>query len=564
MYHEFFGLNESAFSIAVNPRYLYMSQQHQEALAHLLYGIQNGGFVMLTGEVGTGKTTLVRCLLEQLPENTDLAMILNPMASAPELLATICDELSVSYINDEITVKELTDSLNHFLLVNHARGRKSVLLIDEAQLLQVSVLEQIRLLTNLETTTDKLLQIMLIGQPELKELLAKPELRQLSQRITARFHLTALTLEDTEAYLQHRLKVAGMSESQEYPFPPDIVKLIHQQSQGIPRVINVLAERLLLGAYAQQKRQVDKATFDQAVYEVTGEKLVAKKGLAKSTKALIQGLVVMAIVLVVAWINKSDVLFNSQKNLTSVQAGVSSVSSSLSSSSSSISSSSSSSIAPISFFERYADLLMKKNSAEQLLLSFSGESTFDLQKPCAIQLGQNYQCQTEKLSTWDELRDINRPGLLTLVDDNKQAFYLLLVGLNNNELLVRDQQQEKLISWKSFAPYWNGEFTFTWKAPVGFDKELTEGDQHPVVGWVAQQFALMDQQREPLTQLLFTDSLKKRLLIFQASQGLPITGVIDKATLQKINLINAVDKQLLIVPNKISLPVQSASSSWAK
>lgn len=555
MYQAFFGLNESAFSIAVNPRYLYMSQQHQEALAHLLYGIQNGGFVMLTGEVGTGKTTLVRCLLEQLPENTDLAMILNPMASAPELLATICDELSVSYITDEITVKELTDSLNHFLLMNHARGRKSVLLIDEAQLLQVSVLEQIRLLTNLETTTDKLLQIMLVGQPELKELLSKPEMRQLSQRITARFHLEALTLEDTEAYLQHRLKVAGMSDSQTNPFPSDIVKLIHQQSQGIPRLINVLAERLLLGAYAQQKHEVDKAIFDQAVYEVTGEKLVAPKKVNKSTRAIMQGLVVTLVVLFIAWINKSEILFDKQTPPDVVAAASSPLSSSA------ISSVASSSASSVGFFNYYADLLMKKNVAEQLLMSFSGETMFDLQKPCAIQFGQNYRCQTEKLSTWDELHDINRPGLLTLVDENKQAFYLLLVGLDQNQLLVRNQQQEKIIEWKSFAPYWNGEFTFTWNAPAGFEKDLMEGDQHPVVGWVAQQFAQLDQQKEPLTQLLFTDNLKKRLLIFQSSQGLPATGLIDKATLQRLNLIVAIDRQLLAIPFSINSSSQSSVSS---
>src|SRR6187431_338782 len=269
MYHEFFGLKEPAFSIAVNPRYLFMSDQHREALAHLLFGIQNGGFVMLTGEVGTGKTTIIRCLLEQLPPNTDMAIILNPMGSAPELLSTICDELGVSYIADELTVKVLTDALNQFLLDNHRKGRKTVVLIDEAQLLRVPVLEQIRLLTNLETTTTKLLQIMLVGQPELKKLLARPALRQLSQRITARFHLEALSLPETKAYIAHRLKIAGLPDHQR-PFNDAMVRKIHDFSDGIPRLINVLCERLLLGAYAQNHHHIDKQIFAEAVKEVAG------------------------------------------------------------------------------------------------------------------------------------------------------------------------------------------------------------------------------------------------------------------------------------------------------
>lgn len=549
MYHAFFGLAESAFSIAVNPRYLYMSQQHREALAHLLYGIQNGGFVMLTGEVGTGKTTLVRCLLEQLPENTDLAMILNPMASAPELLASICDELRIPHLFSANT-KQLTDALNQFLLENHARGRKTVLLIDEAQLLQVPVLEQIRLLTNLETTQEKLLQIMLVGQPELKELLSKPELRQLSQRITARFHLQSLTLQDTQAYLQHRLKVAGMPESQENPFPKNIVKLIHQQSQGIPRLINVLAERLLLGVYAQQKRQVDKSIFDQAVQEITGES--PRKPMNKPQKALLQGVLVTAVVLLIAWFNKSEVLFDSNHSLSSIAL--------VSSSSSSESSSSlSSSGASLGFFESYADLLMKKNPAEQLLMNFAGETTFDLAKPCAVRLGQNRRCQTDNLTSWDQLRELNRPGLLTLIDDNKESFYLLVIGINDRKILVRNHQQERLIDTKVLATYWQGEYTFTWAAPVGVDQELLENSQSPVVTWVAEQFARMDQQSQPLTQLVFTENLKKRLMIFQSTEGLAVTGAIDKNTLQRINLLLGIDSILTALPENISNQSSSIS-----
>lgn len=544
MYYSFFGLRESAFSIAVNPRYLYMSDQHREALAHLLYGIQHGGFVMLTGEVGTGKTTLVRSLLEQLPENTDLAIILNPMASAPELLASICDELNVTYIGDDLTLKYLTDSLNIFLLRNHTQGRKTILLIDEAQLLEISVLEQIRLLTNLETTTDKLLQIILIGQPELKDLLETPELRQLSQRIMARFHLQALTLEETDAYIAHRLQIAGL-ENNPNPFPLDMIKLIHQHSGGIPRLINVIAERLLLGAYAQQKKVVDKVIFDQAIQEVTGKNTASMSKNSKATKAVFQGVVVLFLILLIGFFNKSEVLLGKPE----IQSSSSSSSSSVSSAS--ISSSGSSVIA----VKEYVAYQLEKPAAESLLMNFSGESIFDSNSPCSIQPGQNHRCQKLQLSTWNQLAELNRPGLLTLVDANKKAFYLLLTGLNSDQLLVRNHQQEKILLWNDVAPLWNGEFTFVWNSPAGFDLDLQIGDQSPVVTWVAEQFAMLDKQPKALTELIFTENLKKRLQLFQSSYGLEANGFIDKPSLQQLNLIQGVDKTL------IELPVTVNSSS---
>ncbi len=271
MYHKYFGLEEAPFSIAVNPRFLYMSERHRDALAHLLYGVGvGGGFILLTGEVGTGKTTITRCLLEQLPPKTDVALILNPALDALQLLAAVCDELHIDYRGDENNLKELTDKLHRYLLANHQGGRNTVLLIDEAQHLQFEALEQIRLLTNLETNTRKLLQIILVGQPELKVMLARPELRQLSQRVTARYQLKPFTLEETGGYIRHRLQVAGLHANQEL-FPPRVVQHIQDASQGMPRLVNVLCDRILLGTYGQNKARVDMAMARQATLEVKGE-----------------------------------------------------------------------------------------------------------------------------------------------------------------------------------------------------------------------------------------------------------------------------------------------------
>ncbi|MCP8687232.1 AAA family ATPase [Marinobacterium sedimentorum] len=298
MYNNYFGLSESPFSIAPNPRYLFLSEQYQEALAHLLYGIgSNGGFVLLTGEVGTGKTTVCRRLLEQMPENTDVAMILNPKASVEELLAALCDELGIVYPpGDQVRSKTYIDLINRHLLDTHAQGRSTVLIIDEAQNLGVVLLEQIRLLTNLETNECKLLQIVLVGQPELLELLARPELRQLSQRITARFHLGALSLKDLEAYIVHRLAVAGLNRP---IFPAATLKRLYRLSGGIPRVVNILCDRALLGSFVQRDNRVEVATLVKASREVFGDEAALQLSSKDSWRWLL-ALVVTAVL--AAWL----------------------------------------------------------------------------------------------------------------------------------------------------------------------------------------------------------------------------------------------------------------------
>ncbi len=245
MYYDFFGFREPPFSIAPDPRYLYLSERHKEALAHLMYGIQGqGGFIVITGEVGTGKTTMSRCFIENVPDHVDIALILNPRLSARELLSSICDELGIAHPAGS-TIKRLVDLINQDLLKAHAAGRHKVLMIDEAQNLSADVLEQLRLLTNLETAEKKLLQIVLLGQPELQELLARPELRQLNQRVTARYHLEALDRSEVQAYVRYRISVAGQRGE---IFSESAIRALYRVSGGIPRLINLISDRALLGA----------------------------------------------------------------------------------------------------------------------------------------------------------------------------------------------------------------------------------------------------------------------------------------------------------------------------
>ena len=555
MYHEFFGLKEPAFSIAVNPRYLYMSQQHREALAHLVYGIQNGGFVMLTGEVGTGKTTIIRCLLEQLPANTDMAIILNPMASAPELLSTICDELGVSYIDDELTIKNLTDALNYFLLENHRKGRKTVLLIDEAQLLKVPVLEQIRLLTNLETTTEKLLQIILVGQPELKKLLARPALRQLSQRITARFHLEALSLAETQAYIAHRLHVAGMSPALR-PFPPQIIKKIHEFSGGIPRLINVLCERLLLGAYAKNQHQVDNQVFKLAAKEVAGTNSAqVQEESDKQVRAWLHlafiACILVAMALVWRFIPSESPALELQAQAEPASASSSPLAQAdISLPLQSVASGSVPAREPVGETESpKLDILdhgwRDLTQAQLALLDYMGVLDPNQTNPCALAEKQAFACERAHLGSWDELSDINRPALLTLVTPDKKWIYVLLVALGENQVGVRYKSETFYLSWAQLVELWNGDILYSWSRPAEFKGSLQLGDKGDIVTWVAEQFARLDKQPAPLTRQYFNDKLERRVEFFQSSQRIVPDGIFGAQTLRRLNEALGVDKILI-------------------
>jgi general secretion pathway protein A len=415
MYHRYFGLDEQAFSIAVNPRYLYMSTQHREALAHLLYGVSSGGFVMLTGEVGTGKTTIIRCLLEQLPDSADLAIVMNPSASARDLLSSICDEFGVEYAPEETSIKVLTDKLSEFLVQNHRQGRKTIVLIDEAQLLRISTLEQVRLLTNLETNTQKLLQIILVGQPELNELLAKPALRQLSQRITARYHLRPLNLEETAAYIKHRLAVAGMPPGR-HPFPPKIVRRVYQISRGIPRLINVLCDRMLLGAYSREATEIDADICRRATVEVLGEVAVAPRARpAWWPQLLYAGAGVLGLVLISLLIGLLLAGRDAPTPAPAASAGGSIIRTTTSSEADS------------------GWWTLNQDHALAELLAVVGVTYDGALYPCWVAGQQGFKCENQKLRTWEDFKQLNRPAVLTITTPGRHTAYVTLVGIDTGQ-----------------------------------------------------------------------------------------------------------------------------------
>ncbi len=503
MYYQYFGLTEAPFSIAVNPRYLFMSPRHRDALAHLLYGVgAGGGFILLTGEVGTGKTTINRCLLEQLPPDTDVAIILNPALNAIELLASVCDELGIQYDSQQHTLKALTDKLHSFLLENHARGRKTVLLIDEAQHLDFDVLEQIRLLTNLETNSEKLLQIILIGQPELAHMLGQPELRQLNQRVTARYNLEPLTLDETGTYIQHRLQVAGMSPERVI-FSASVVRGIYKATRGIPRVINVLCDRMLLGAYGRKKSRADHDMLRLAVREVLGGQDPAP--------AVWRWLAVAAAVLLLVWaggwllgsytaapavdIASSEEIAAPTPDVGTVPAPealqevpVTPTEAVAAPAAEELAVAATPTGAPQAETVSIAGAMHAPGDAmARLWMLNSAQPAPEI--PCSQNVQHGLACVEGEVWTWNELAVFDRPMVLQTINPERFSAEILLLGVSDTMAWLLTEAGPVQVGLAELAPYWTGRYRFLWHPPAGFEKPLALGDDSEVVAAVAQLFA---------------------------------------------------------------------------
>ena len=567
MYHQHFGLNEAPFSIAVNPRYLFMSQRHRDALAHLLYGVSGGGgFILLTGEVGTGKTTVNRCLLEQLPDTTDLAIILNPALSAVELLATACDELKIDYPQGTESLKALTDALHRYLLDNHERGRKTVLMIDEAQHLDFDVLEQIRLLTNLETNDEKLLQIILIGQPELTEKLSRPELRQLNQRITARYNLQPLNLQETTAYIRHRLKVAGLRSGVSL-FESAAVKQIHNLTRGIPRLINVLCDRALLGAYGQQRSRVNKKLIAEAAAEVFGEKTavpVSQSNVGK--RALLALLVAAASAAGGYWLNQSNV---SESNILArgpasdlsagPDASVSDNDYDLSGRSSTqpsqqpavisrnkLGNEINAGIVDGGFSQPEVSAALGQDitptvPAWELRIQEANERFWQAASNtpvpstvCPPPKITGLSCSKQAVNVWNDVMSLNRPVLLEMVTKDKFAAAALVLAFGDARALTWTRQGILEVPLGELADSWTGGVQYLWQAPQGWTGSVGLGSNSPVVDVIAQMFATLDGMAAPKVES-FGPALEARVRLFQEREGIAADGVVGEQTILRLN-----------------------------
>lgn len=553
MYHKHFGLDEQAFSIAVNPRYLYMSAQHKEALAHLLYGVNSGGFVMLSGEVGTGKTTIIRCLLEQLPENADVSVVMNPSEEAPDLLRSICEGFGVNVPAEEENLKVLTDTLRAFLQSNHQQGYKSIVLIDEAQLLRVSTLEQVRLLTNLETTTEKLLQIILVGQPELNELLARPALRQLSQRITARYHLRPLSEEETEAYINHRLSIAGLEQGRIKPFPANIIRRIFKVSGGIPRLINVLCDRMLLGAYGQGVESVDRPLCQKAITEVLDQPENRRPSRSNT------GIYVLVIVGTSLILAAAVMLFMNQQNMkqallevgatggdqtngveevrvSALEPPVNSLRSEKSQPSNTPEPARSSNLS-----QGQPYYFLQKSEALGSLISVLGIDQIG-STHCDSLLRRGWECLNEEASHWQAWMEVDRPSILTITTENKLLAYVVLLRIEGMWAWLSTEQglvKQRLVE---LGPQWTGEFQYLWKRPPYYsERPMSKGDRGPMVNWLAEQFARLDGQQNPISEGVYSALLAERVKIFQRSHGLIADGLAGRNTLLKLNEVMGYD-----------------------
>ena len=557
MYTSYFGLKQEPFSIAPDPRLLFMSERHREALAHLLYGVGSehgatggagGGFVLLTGEIGTGKTTVCRLFLEQVPAHCNVAYIFNPKLTVIELLQSVCEEFHLplpgARPGHASTVKELLDPLNAFLLREHGAGRNNVLIIDEAQNLSADVLEQLRLLTNLETRERKLLQIVLIGQPELRAMLARPELEQLAQRVIARYHLEALTAPETAQYVKHRLEAAGLTRP--LPFDRRALERIHRLTGGVPRRINLLCDRALLGAFAGGLAQVERAVVDQAAAEVFGAPAPTwHAGWWRMAGATMLGVVagagLWALVRAPA-ANVSAPADNSAAQLTAIEKTASTSSGMAPAVSAaliaipSIGMRSTAVSAPVLLAD--ADSAWRELAREWKL---SPQADGDA---CAALRREQVHCFSRDMSL-ALIRQLGRPGIVTLDAQSGKPSYAVLTALTADSATLRAGGSEQTVTLPALAARWRGEFRTLWRAPSGYNGRIDGREGGSTLAWLGAQLATLDGAAPPAGRPILDAALQSRVLTFQLAQGLPADGWPGPMTFMQLNRVAGIDEPRL-------------------
>jgi len=573
MYLRYFGLNEVPFSITPDPAFVFLSPRHRDALAHLLYGIGkggSGGFVQLTGEVGTGKTTLCRVMLEQIPEGTRIALLLNPLVTPRELLAAISEELEIDTSDSRDSTRLLVDRLNIYLLDAHDRGESVVVVIDEAQNLSPEALEQVRLLTNLETAKEKLLQIVLLGQPELRELLQRRNLRQLAQRITARYHLSPLGPKDTHLYIQHRMQVAG---AQRNPFRRGAMNALYQRSQGIPRLINIIADRSLIAAYAKERADVTAAMVHEAANEVQlGERQVKR---LRWPWAVAAAATLAVVALGVTYFQ--DIRFPAISGATDTsvadtgQANISQAEASQAEASPAEANSLQvediasppivqaqlaqeveaqetgvelSAPPPEQDIATSLDSAWLENHQQEVWQAYAdvwndGGGAGAVMAACNGENRGGYACLRDQ-GSWSKIKRLNLPVVLVL--QGEYPSLLLLRGMDEERLLVGGGQPIT-VTRNSVENLWLGTYFVAWPQTSGWPAEIGRGDNGPAAVTVIEMAARVDVPYQGAQ--LFDASFEHWLKGFQMRNGLEADGIVGRHTLLYLMMASIEEPQLL-------------------
>lgn len=538
VYLNHFGLNCEPFSIVPDPGFLYPSSHHRQAVAHLKYGLdREGGFILLTGEVGTGKTTLTRTMLKRLPAHVRVAYVLNSKLVVTDVLASICDELSIELPdNQELSFsKTCIDALNEDLIQTHADGKKTLVVIEEAQNLSADVLETLRLLSNLETTTHKLLHILLVGQPELLEILAQKDQRQLNQRVVSRFHLLPLEKNELANYVNHRLHRAGASRSL---FDHAALGALFRLTKGVPRLINLICHHCLLAAYATGAKTVSADLVKKAAVEILGDHTTVSKApnkwlwIAVLVFVLVAGGVFLgsekfpyrsgfeSLGLPQTLDNQIEV--NSASDLVTETLGQRGLVTDLPASKPESGSSQSTLANPF--------------AALFAIWSVDTDALFSEEEAAAVAIYHGLGIEKLEDTNWAVIEMIDRPGIVWLKDGKGRVKSYLLASVSGQDLKLVSIAGPHVMSMQDFRQRWTGVFMYLWRAPNEL-QSLRLGDiNSKALTWLQNSLQKADSNyQQIITAGRYNEAIQQQVLLFQQQQGIKADGVVGPQTIMKLN-----------------------------